>query len=329
MLLRRRGSRKPCRPRSPKRGKNAIVLSMDVSGLIFDIERFAIHDGPGIRTTLFLKGCPLACWWCHNPESISPRPQLALFAEKCIGCGRCFDACPNGVHEKHVDGSRALHRERCAACGRCAETCFAGALVMEGREISVEKAMDELRADLPYYQSSGGGITLSGGEPMRQLEFSTAVLQACRAEEIQTALDTCGYAPWEDYLKILPWVDLVLYDFKLADAEEHRKYTGVTNELIRKNLVNLDAMGIPVEIRIPVIPGINDGDRNVEESARFLSERKCVTRVILLPYHGLGETKYRQVGRTYRLDGLLSPTRERLEEIALRMSRSGLAVTAR
>jgi pyruvate formate lyase activating enzyme len=313
----------------PEQRKRAILRSMGISGLIFDIERFAIHDGPGIRTTLFLKGCPLACWWCHNPESISPRPQLALFSEKCIGCGRCFDACPNGVHEKLADGSRVLHRERCASCGRCVETCFAGALVMEGREITVEQAMEELRADLPYYKSSGGGITLSGGEPMQQLEFSMAVLQACRAEGIHTALDTCGHAPWEEYLKILPLVDLVLYDFKFADAEAHRKYTGLSNELIRANLARLDDMGIPVEIRIPVIPSINDSLENLEESARFLSKRKCVTRVTLLPYHGLGESKYPQVGRTYRLDGLRSPSRERMEEIAGSMSRFGLAVTAR
>jgi pyruvate formate lyase activating enzyme len=164
---------------------------------------------------------------------------------------------------------------------------------------------------------------------MQQREFSAAVLQACRTESIHTALDTCGHAPWEDYLEILPMVDLILYDFKFADTEEHRKYTGVSNELIRANLARLDDMGIPVEIRIPVIPGVNDSAQNLEESARFLSQRKCVTRVTLLPYHRLGESKYLQVGRTYRLDGLRSPTRERMEEIAADMSRLGLAVTAR
>jgi pyruvate formate lyase activating enzyme len=298
-------------------------------GMIFDIERFAIHDGPGIRTTLFLKGCPLSCWWCHNPESISPRPQLALFEEKCIGCGRCFDACPNGVHEKLADGSRALHREKCAACGRCVQTCYAEALVMEGREISVEHAMDELRRDAPFYETSGGGVTLSGGEPLRQVEFTTAVLRSCKAEGLHTALDTCGYAPWTDYEMVLPFVDMVLYDFKLADTEAHVKYTGVPNELIRENLSRIDGRGLPIEIRIPVIPGINDGRDNIDQTAQFLSGMKQVKGIALLPYHGLGETKYPRVGKTYRLNGLASPTRERMEEIAGWFGLYGLNARAR
>lgn len=306
-------------------GKEAAATA--IRGTVFDIERFAIHDGPGIRTTLFLKGCPLACWWCHNPESISPRPQLALFEEKCIACGRCFEVCPNGVHEKLADGTRVLHREKCEACGLCVETCFAEALVMQGRELTVEQAMGELRKDAPFYESSGGGVTLSGGEPLRQPVFSAAVLAACKAEGFATALDTCGYAPWEDYEKVLPFVDLVLYDFKLADAEAHRRYTGVPNELILENLGRIDGQGLPIEIRIPVIPGINDGRENMEETARILSRLSNLTGVVLLPYHGLGETKYPRVGRTYRLDGLVSPTRERMEEITGWLT--GLGVPAR
>ncbi len=298
-------------------------------GVIFDIERFAIHDGPGIRTTLFLKGCPLACWWCHNPESLSPRPQLALLSSKCIGCGRCFDACPHGVHEKHVDGSRALHREKCAVCGRCAEACVAEALVIQGREITVDQAMEELRKDMPFYKTSGGGVTLSGGEPMRQPDFCEAVLAACRREHIHTALDTSGYAPWEDYERVLRSVDLVLYDCKLADPEEHRRYTGVSNNLIRENLTRIDARGVPIEIRIPIIPGINDARENIEKTARMLAGKKCITAVTLLPYHGLGETKYPQVGRVYRLDGLQTPSREHMEEIAGWISEFGLNVLAR
>ena len=300
-----------------------------LSGLVFDIERFAIHDGPGIRTTVFLKGCPLACWWCHNPESVAPRPQLALFENKCIACGKCFEVCPRGVHERLADGSRVLHRELCDACGKCVETCYAGALVIEGRQMTVDAVLEELRKDAPFYETSGGGITLSGGEPMQQPEFTAAVLAASRVEGFHTALDTSGYAHWEDFEKVLPSVNLVLYDFKLADPEQHRAYTGVSNEIIRENLLRIDALGIPIEIRIPVIPDINDTPDNIEQTARFLSGLRHLTRVTLLPYHALGESKYPRIGRTYKLNGKASPSREHMEEIAGWIARHGLTVNAR
>jgi pyruvate formate lyase activating enzyme len=196
------------------------------------------------------------------------------------------------------------------------EACPAQALVVEGREVTVSEAMEELRRDAPFFETSGGGITLSGGEPMRQVQFSVEILAACKAEGFHTALDTSGYAPWEDYAKVLPLTDLVLFDFKLFDPEEHRKYTGVSNELIRENLARIDSSGVAVEVRIPVIPGINDSRQNIEESARFLRGFTCVQSVTLLPYHNLGESKYPRVGRTYRLEGLETPSREAMESIA-------------
>jgi pyruvate formate lyase activating enzyme len=299
---------------------------MSLTGIIFDIERFAIHDGPGIRTTLFLKGCPLSCWWCHNPESISPRRELVFFEAKCIGCGKCFGVCPVGAHERLPDGGRVFHRDTCTLCGKCVDACAAEALVMEGRQIGVEEAVEELSRDAPYYATSGGGVTLSGGEPMRQAAFSAAVLEGCRARGLHTALDTSGQAPWEDYQRVLPAADLVLYDLKLADPEEHRKYTGVTNSLILSNLGRIDEEGTPIEVRIPVVPGVNDGERNIEASADILCRLRHLTRVLLLPYHRMGEAKYSRLGRTYRLPETAPPTDDAIRRISARLAARGLKV---
>ncbi len=298
-------------------------------GTIFDIERFAIHDGPGIRTTLFLKGCPLACAWCHNPESISPRPQLAFFPDKCIGCGRCFAVCPRGVHETTADGTRLLARERCTACGTCASECCSGALVIEGREITVEEACRELARDRPFYETSGGGVTLSGGEPLAQPDFTAAVLERCKADGMHTCLDTSGQAEPQALELALRHTDLVLYDFKLADSERHRRATGSANGLIRENLLRVDAHGTPVEIRIPVVPGMNDDEANARDTAAALAGLRVIRRVTLLGYHRLGEAKYERLGRTYRLAGTQPPSREELERFAAPLRAAGLTVVIR
>jgi len=298
----------------------------EIKGLIFDIKKFAVHDGPGIRTTVFLKGCPLSCWWCHNPESISPKPELVLFENKCIGCGECFKACPNNAHEILPDGKRVYHRERCVLCGKCTEVCYAEALVMEGREVTVEEVMEELRKDIPFYENSGGGITLSGGEPMAQHEFALAILKQCKAEGLHTAIDTSGQSAWQNYEKILPFVDLVLYDIKHIDDEKHKLYTGVSNKLILENLKKMGEYGVPIEIRMPIIPGINDAKEYITRAVEFLKGVKNITRIELLPYHKLGGSKYERLGREYKLAELEPPDKETMNQIAEWISSYGLKV---
>ena len=288
----------------------------EIKGLIFDIKKFAIHDGPGIRTTVFLKGCPLSCWWCHNPEAMNPEPELVLFEDKCIGCGECFQACKHQGHEVQPDGSRIYHREICELCGACVEVCYAEALVMEGRQVTVEEVMVELRKDIPFYQNSSGGITLSGGEPLYQHEFALAVLEQCKAEELHTALDTSGQAPWKIFEKVLPHVDLVLFDLKHIDGASHKDLTGASNRLILENLEKIGEYGVPIEIRMPIIPGINDDREDIERAARFLLDIKGIGRVELLPYHRLGESKYARLEMDYKLRELEPPGKERMNEIA-------------
>jgi len=295
-------------------------------GWIFDIKRFAIHDGPGIRTTVFLKGCPLACWWCHNPESISPRPELAFFPRKCIGCQACFEVCPNHAHEALESGDRAYHPERCTLCGKCVERCYAEALQMEGRLASVADVMAEVRQDVPFYETSGGGATLSGGEPLLQADFAAALLRQCKAEGIHTALDTCGHARWEAFEKVLPATDLVLFDLKHTDTARHRELTGVPNDLILANLRKLAAAGVPIEIRMPIIPTLNDGRETIEGATALLRGLDHVTRVTLLPYHRLGESKPAQLRRERRMPRIEAPDKERLREIADCLEAAGLEV---
>jgi pyruvate formate lyase activating enzyme len=287
---------------------------MEVKGFIFDIKRFAVHDGPGIRTVVFFKGCPLSCAWCHNPEGIRREPELVRFEPRCIACHACIAACSHNAREI-VEGQMVYHRERCELCGTCLEVCYAGALFQYGRMAGLDEIMSVLRQDEDFYGASGGGVTLSGGEPLAQPQFATALLRECRAAGLHTALDTCGQVAWSLLAAALAFTDLVLYDLKHLDPQQHRHYTGVNNALILENLLRLDRRGVPLEIRIPLVPTVNDG-ANLEATAAFLRTLENPFRVRLLPYHNLAGSKYQRLERQNRLPPIQPPAAAEVEAAA-------------
>ncbi|MBI4532045.1 MAG: glycyl-radical enzyme activating protein [Candidatus Latescibacteria bacterium] len=309
-----------------------------MTGIVFNIQRFSIHDGPGIRTTIFLKGCSLHCFWCHNPEGIRLRPEIQFFPSRCINCGVCLDACQHGARIEHEGGMIYL-REKCVACGACVETCYAGATVRVGKEMVVEQVVDEVLQDRAFYQTSGGGVTLSGGEPAIQRAFSQAILACCKAEGLHTAIETAGNCRWEDLIALLPVTDLVMMDIKHLNPGKHRAATGVSNERILAHARRLVQTDKPIIFRVPVVPTVNDTAEEITTIADFVrrladlrSENGHGVSLLsleLLPFHRLAGDKYRSLGMDYHAGQLDPPTKEKMAELVEVVRARGVAVQGR
>jgi len=264
-------------------------------GWIFDVQKFSIHDGPGIRTTVFMKGCPMRCAWCHNPEGIDREPVLSFIPSKCIGCGYCLRVCPRGAHRADGD-EHVLDRDRCEVCGSCTQECYAGALELIGREVTVEEVLADVLSDRPFYENSGGGMTLSGGEPLYQIDFIDALLAAAKAEDLHCCIETCGFADFACFERIMGRVDLFLYDVKDVDPARHLELTGVSNGPILANLRRLHEAGKDVLVRVPLVPGCNDFDDNLAGLAELAASLPNLLGVELMPYHRLGTSKRERIG---------------------------------
>lgn len=298
-----------------------------VEGVIFNIQHYAIHDGPGIRTTVFLKGCPLQCLWCQNPESQKLVPELFLNSEQCTGCGTCAQVCTEGAIDI-IGGKSRTSRVLCKVCGKCVEVCPNEARNLMGRRITASEVFQDVQLDSIFYERSGGGVTLSGGDPLAQLPFSIYILRLCKDAGIHTAVETCGYAKWNKIKQLLTWTDLVLYDFKHMDRVEHKRCTGVANDVILENARRIHhELSIPLIGRVPVIPGYNDSIENMKATARFIAtELDRSIKVHLLPYHKMGEVKYERLEKQDHSFHIDPPTDEQMATLREIFESFGLTV---
>jgi len=316
------------------------------SGNVFRIQKFSIHDGPGIRIAVFLKGCPLDCFWCHNPEGCLPVTEIIYHEDRCIMCGRCMKACDNGAIDIR-NGKLNRYRTKCTIksstgkytkddtnepagansfiCSACSDVCPCNALESIGSIMTVSEVMDEIAGDLIFYEESGGGVTFTGGEPFAQFEFLQEILMYCCKEGFHTAIETSGYTSWENLRNVTGYTGLFLYDLKLMDEVKHIKYTGVSNQLILENLKRLAAVHGNIKVRIPLIPGVNDDEENVENTCLYLNSIH-LGEVDILPYHNTGLYKYEQLGLRYRLVDTYSPDKEVLDTITDKFRKYGISV---
>jgi len=298
-------------------------LTTEKKALIFDVQRYSVHDGPGIRTLVFFKGCPLRCKWCQNPESISKQREIAFFSNKCIGCGECAKACPKGAIT--FEGPGRINRSLCDRCGKCTETCYAEALVTVGKEYAVSDLLDVVERDRPFYRQSGGGVTVSGGEPTAQFSFLLDFLKAAKAADLHTVMETCGSCAWSKLEQLLPYLDLIHFDLKIIDAKAHRRHTGAGNRSILTNARKLVESSANMVFRVPLVPGMTATSENVLDIIDLLSEFEH-DRIHLLPYHKMGESKLERIDSTLEPLNLEPLSDEDVAAIKVQFEAAGISV---
>lgn len=299
---------------------------METEGLIFNIQRFSLHDGPGIRTTIFFKGCPLSCLWCQNPEGISAEKVIFRHTDRCIGCGECVAVCAEGALEMS-DTVPVLDRLKCSLCMKCSEVCPTGALEAAGKMISVKPLVEEVLKDRIVFEESGGGVTVSGGEPLMQPEFLTELLKALKLENIHTAVETSGLASWKSFESVLNYTDLFIYDLKLVDAELCKKFLGVNGNIVIINLDQLHKSGAKIMVRMPIIPTVNDTRLCLNQAAESLL-KIGITELELLPYHKLGSAKYEKLGLDYKLNSIEPPDQDAMGKVKSLLEAAGISVAS-
>lgn len=284
------------------------------TAIVFDIQRMCMHDGPGMRTTVFFKGCSLRCFWCHNPESLNPSSEILYMKNKCITCQTCLEVCPQKAHGIE-NGVHIFNRDLCIFCGKCAENCNAKALIVSGVKMSANAVLEELLKDKKYYDKSKGGVTFSGGEPLLQSDFLLEILKLCKGKGIHTAIETAGNVPWDNFKLVEEYVDLFLYDIKIIDEEIHKKAIGASNKICLSNFEKLAKLNKNIIARVPIIPNINDNKNAISEIYSFVQNISHSIEIELLPFHNIGKSKYESLEKEYVAANLPIPQKTQIDEL--------------